>query len=88
MVSPLADVSVEVAKYRMISLSGVFSDPEGDDLTLSAFASDYSVVSAWLSGSTLMVVGKSEGTATVTVTAEDPDGNRVSDAFEVEVVKK
>ena len=84
-VAPLPDVSLEAAKYRLISLSGVFRDPDGDDLTISATASDYSVVSTSMSGSQLIVVGKSEGRTTITVTAEDPDGNTVSDAFEVTV---
>ena len=84
-VSPLADLSMEVVKYRRISLAGVFTDPDGDDLTISAAASDYSVVAVLRNGTTLTVVGKSEGTATITVTAEDPDGNTVSDAFEVTV---
>ena len=87
-VAPLDDVSLEVVRYRMISLTGVFTDPDGDNLTISASASNYSVVSTSMSGFTLIVVGKSVGTTTITVTAEDPDGNTVSDVFEVEVVKK
>ncbi len=38
--------------------------------------------------STLTLAGVAEGTATVTVTAQDADGNLVSDAFDVSVVKK
>ena len=84
-VSPLPDLSLDVLKYRRISLSGVFADPDGDNLTISAAASDYSVVVIYVSGSRLTVIGRSEGTAKITVTAEDPDGHRVSDAFEVTV---
>ena len=36
-------------------------------------------------GSSLTVAGVSEGTATATVMAQDTDGNRVSDAFDVSV---
>ena len=39
----------------------------------------------WVDGSTLTVVGISTGTATITVTARDTDGNEVSDEFEVSV---
>ena len=41
----------------------------------------------WVSvdDSTLTVVGISTGTATITVTARDADGNEVSDGFEVTV---
>ena len=84
-VSPLPDLSLEVLKYKRISLAGVFADPNGDDLTFSASASDYSVVVIYVSGSRLTVIARTQGTATITVTAEDPDGNTVSDAFEVTV---
>ena len=65
---------------REISLSGVFS---GEGLTFTAVSSNGGVAALWVDGSTLNVVGT--GTATITVTAEDPDGNRVSDEFEVTV---
>ncbi len=83
--SPLPDISLEGPEYREFDLSGVFSDPDGDDLTFSAVSSKYNVATMWLEGSTLKVVGTGTGTATITVTAEDPDGNTVSDAFEVSV---
>ena len=38
--------------------------------------------------SKLTLAGVAEGTATITVTAQDSDGNQVSDAFDVAVVKK
>ncbi len=85
-VSPLADISLELPGHREISLSGVFHDPDGDDLTFSATSSNYAVAATLhVNGSTLTVVGTGTGTATITVTAEDPDGNQVSDAFQVTV---
>ena len=36
-------------------------------------------------GSTLTITAQAPGTATIRVTAQDADGNRVSDAFEVAV---
>jgi len=88
--SALPDVSdFTVGDTRKVSLSGVFSDADGDDLTLSHWSSNLGV--AWaagaVDGSGLIVSGKSEGTATVTVTAQDSDGNRISDAFEVTVTR-
>ena len=88
--SPLPDVSdFTVGETRKVSLSGVFSDADGDDLTLSHRSSNLGV--AWVAravdGSGLIVSGESAGTATVTVTARDSDGNRVSDAFEVTVTR-
>ena len=87
---PLADVSLEGPPgWRAISLSGVFHDPDGDDLILTVVSSDHGVASMYESvfvdGSTLTVLAMGTGTATITVTAEDPDGNRVSDEFEVTV---
>ena len=82
---PLPDISLEGLQWRQFSLPGVFHDPDGDELTFTGVSSDYGVASAWVAGSTLTVVAAGTGTATITVTAEDPDGNQVSDAFEVTV---
>ncbi len=89
--SPLADVSgLEMRTTREVSLAGVFSDADGDSLTITAASSDdgRATVSVAADGATLTLTGVAEGTATVTVTAEDSDGNRASDAFQVEVVKR
>ena len=83
--SPLGDVSLEAGGSRDISLAGVFSDADGDALTLSASSSNDAVVSAFVFQDTLTLLAPAEGTATVTVTARDPDGNRVSDSFDVSV---
>ena len=86
--SALADVTgLEVGDTRNVSLSGVFSDPDGDTLTITAASSDdtRTAVTVASDGSSLTVAGVSAGTATVTVTAQDSDGNRVSDSFDVEV---
>ena len=74
-------------------MSGVFSDADGDAITVTgAPSSDNSiaVVSTAIDGSTnaviaVTVIGKGEGPATITVTAQDSDGNSVSDAFDVTV---
>ena len=87
----LADVSgLEVEATQDVSLSGVFSDADGDTLTVTSASSDDSkaTVTVASDGSKLTVAGVAEGTATITVTAQDADGNRVSDTFDVSVVKK
>ena len=89
--SALADVSgLEAGATREVSLTGAFSDADGDSLTITAASSDETkaTVTVAADGSSLTIAGVAEGTATVTVTAQDSDGNSVSDAFEVEVAKR
>ena len=86
--SAIGDVSdLAVGDTRDISLSGVFSDADGDDLSITASSSGESVAAVAVAAdqSGLTVSGVSEGTATITVTAQDSKGNRVSDAFDVTV---
>ena len=88
--SGLADVSdLEEGDTQDVSLSGVFNDADGDALTITASPSDETkaTVSVAADGSKLTLTGVAEGTTTVTVTAQDSDGNRVSDAFEVAVAE-
>ena len=80
--APLPDLSLVGPELRAIDLSAVFS---GEGLTFTAVSSNPGVAATWVWGDTLSVVGISTGTATITVTAEDADGNRVSDEFEVTV---
>ncbi len=89
--SAISDVSgLEVDGTRKVSLSGVFSDADGDSLTVTAASSKDAVAAVVVATdqSGLTVSGKSASTATVTVTAQDSDGNSVSDAFDVTVVAK
>ena len=71
---------------RDVTLSAVFSDADGDALTFTADTSDFAIAEALLFQGILTVVGLADGTATITVTAEDADGNTVSDTFDVKVV--
>ena len=88
--SAISDVSgLEVGAEQDVSLSGVFSDGDGDALTITAQSSDdnKATVAVASDGSKLTLTGVAEGTVTITVTAQDADDNRVSDAFDVSVVK-
>ena len=85
--SAIADLNrLETGDTRDVSLSGVFSDADGDSLTFTADTSDFAIAEALLFQGILTVVGLADGSATITVTAEDADGNTVSDAFDVSVV--
>ena len=86
----ISDVNgLEAGKTQDISLAGVFSDADGDTLTITATASDNNIVTATVAAdqSTIILSGVAEGTATITVTAQDTDGNTVSDSLDVPVVK-
>ena len=85
--SPLPDLRLVGPEQRAISLPSVFHDPDGDSLLITAVSSHHHIATMWTSfdDSTLTVVGMSVGTATITVTAQDPDGNTVSDQFRVTV---
>ena len=88
--SAISDVSgLEIDEAQKISLSGVFSDADGDSLTVTANSSNdlVAAVSVAADYSNLTLTGKAAGTATITVSAQDSDGNNVSDTFDVSVVK-
>ena len=85
--SAISDISgLEVGDNRDLALSEVFSDADGDALTFTADTSDSAVANAFPFQGTLTIVGLADGSATITVTAEDSDGNTVSDTFSVSVV--
>ncbi len=83
--SPIADRMLTVGETVDVVLTSVFSDPDGDALTLRATSGDTSKATVSLSGTTLRVTGVAPGTATVTVTATDPGGLGVTDHFVVTV---
>ena len=72
--TPIADVNVsEDAADQIIDLAGVFADIDTATLTLSAVSSDGSLVNTTVNGTdlTLSFAADQNGTATVTVTADD-----------------
>ena len=73
--SALADVTdLEEDSTQDVSLSGVFSDADGDVLTISAASSDdaKATVNVAADQSKLTVAGVAEGTASITVSARTP----------------
>ena len=84
-VAAIADMSLEAGNTQDVTLSAVFSDADGDSLTITAASSDENVVAAYEFNGTLTIVAVADGSATITLTAEDSDGNTVSDTFEVSV---
>ena len=87
--SALGDLSgLRESDTRQVSLAGVFTDADGDTLTITANSSNDYVATATLNGQNLTVSAKRAGTATITVTAGDGKGGSVTDAFSVTVAPK
>ena len=70
-------VTVDAAPY--------FSDPDGDDLAYGASSSSGRIATATVSGSVVTVAPVAEGTATITVTANDPGGLTAEQTFNATV---
>ena len=86
--SAIADIDgLEPDDTRQVTLTGVFSDADEDPLTITAESSDTAVatVSVASDGANLTVTAVKAGTATITVTADDGNEGKVSDAFDVTV---
>ena len=80
----IEDQAVHVDDTVAVDLAEFFADPDGDALEYAA-ASSEATVSVAVSGSTVTIAGMSVGSATVTVTAEDPGGLRAEQVFGVTV---
>ena len=77
--------SVTAGQTVRLDVASYFSDPDGNALVYDAATSAPGVASVSMSGSSLAIVGVSAGTATVNVTATDPDGLSAAQGFDVTV---
>ena len=98
-IGSISDVTVDIDGSRGVGLRDVglgnrFRDPDGDPLTYYAFSSDSSTVQARVeydaseaeaSQASIALTGLREGSATIQVTAEDPDGDIATQTFRVTV---
>lgn len=71
----------------VIDLENVFSDVDGDQLSLISSSSDESVVTVAISSTALTITEVGIGTSSITVTADDGNGGSVSAAFDVSVTE-
>ena len=87
--SPVADIGpLLVGGDDTVDLSGVFADADGDTLTFAVDSTDDFVSVAlvrYTPSAQMWVLAMGRGTAELTVTAQDSDGNEVSDTFTVTV---
>lgn len=85
-VSPIQDRNYDEGfGSASVSVSPVFSDEDGDVLSYTVQSSNTAVVTATISGTTLLLTERGNGNATITVTASD-GLLEVSDAFIVRVI--
>ena len=68
-----------------VDISGSFRDPDGNALSYAAESSDDLVATATVSGSEVTIRPVSAGSATVTVTATDPEGLKATQNIAVTV---
>ncbi len=85
-VGTIADQTLtEDGNATTVNVSANFSDPDGDTLSYRATSSRTSVVRVSVSGSRVTLTPRDAGTATVTVTAADPDGQSATQRFTARV---
>ncbi|MCA1746977.1 MAG: hypothetical protein LC655_04720, partial [Bacteroidales bacterium] len=83
--NPLDDLELDEGfGNETVALAGVFSDPDGDELTLSAVSSNTGAVTVAVTGSTLTITETGIGSSVITVTASDGEYT-VDETFTVTV---
>ena len=82
----IAPQTILLGGTSTIRVSDHFRDPDGDPLTFTAASSDAGVATASVTGGTLVVTAIAEGTASMVVTARDPEGLSASLSFPVVAV--
>ena len=84
-VEEIPHATIAVGDTLTLDVSGNFSDPDGDELAFTVESDDTTVATVSVDGSTVTVVGVAPGAAIVGVTATDPGGLSVTQAFAVTV---
>ena len=78
-------LTLEAGDTESWSGPDLFRDPDGDSLTYAAESSNPEVVRPRVTGGVLVIEGHSPGTATVTLSASDPEGLSARIVFDVTV---
>ena len=83
--APMPDQTLKLneSEKASIDLGLHFTDPDGDPLTFEATSSNTQVATVSVSNSTVTLLARDLGRATIRVAANDPDGLAVAQAFSV-----
>ena len=87
-VRDIGDQRVGKGGRIILRSSRYFSDPDGDDLSIAAESSDTTVAVVRIHDREVRVRGIEPGTATVTITATDPEGLTAAQSFGVRVSRR
>lgn len=87
-VLPIPDLTLTEGDTIVLDAGTTFSDPDGDELAITATSDDTGVATVTVDGTDVAVVGVAPGSANVSVTATDPGGLSVTDVFEVTVERR
>ena len=85
LVASISDQTITLGTPGSVSIEGIFSDPDGDELVYVVESDDSNVVTVLLTDMDITLTGATPGTTTIRVTASDPEGLDVIDIFKVYV---
>ncbi|MCY4128194.1 MAG: hypothetical protein OXG15_03000 [Gammaproteobacteria bacterium] len=82
------DNTIQQRNYHEFNSAGLFTDPDGDDMTIQVVSSNTSVlrVSGSAGSSTTFLIARSIGSADLSVTATDTEGNATMGMATISVV--
>ena len=83
--TPIPDLELLVDEAAEIQLTLIFVDPDGDNLNYEVTNDNEGVATGEIDGNTFTVTAVSVGTANISITATDPDGESATDEFTVTV---
>lgn len=71
----------------VLNLAEMFTDPDGDDISFELYVSSKTIITTFVSGTSVIFVGNEIGTATISVVATDANGASTTLTFNVNVVE-